>query len=88
MDNLTADKYTILTIFAYDRMGLLSLITRTLYELELEVHLAKIATHLDQVADVFYVTDREGEKIEQEDRLKSIRETVKQAILKSDGPTA
>ncbi len=88
VDNLTADKYTILTIFAYDRMGLLSLVTRTLYELELEVHLAKIATHLDQVADVFYVTDREGEKIEQEDRLKSIRETVKQAILKSDGPTA
>ena len=85
---MTAEKYTILTIFAYDRMGLLLLITGTLYELELEVHLAKIATHLDQVADVFYVTDREGEKIEQEDRLKSIRETVKQAILESDGPTA
>ena len=87
-DNVTAEKYTILTIFAYDRMGLLLLITGTLYELELEVHLAKIATHLDQVVDVFYVTDRQGEKIEQEDRLKLIRETVKQAILESDSPTA
>lgn len=88
VDNATAEKYTILTIFAYDKMGLLFLIARTLYELELEVHLAKIATHLDQVVDVFYVTDRQGEKIEQEDRLKLIRETVKQAILESSGSTS
>ena len=88
LDNATADNYTILTIFAYDRMGLLYLITHTLYELELEVHLAKIATYLDQVVDVFYLTSRNGEKIEDEERLKLIRRQVKQAIMESDSPTA
>ena len=37
VDNSTAERYTILTIFAYDRMGLLYTITRTLFELELSV---------------------------------------------------
>ena len=48
IDNATAERYTILTIFAYDRMGLLYTITRSLFELELSVCRAKIGTRLDQ----------------------------------------
>jgi [protein-PII] uridylyltransferase len=71
-DNSTSDRYTIIDVFAADRLGLLYRITRTLFELGLSVSLAKIATHLDQVLDVFYVTDQRGRKIEDPRRLEEI----------------
>src|SRR5262249_24166253 len=52
-DNTTSDRHTIVNAFAYDRVGLLYAVTRTLFELNLSVHVAKIATYLDQVVDVF-----------------------------------
>jgi [protein-PII] uridylyltransferase len=85
VDNSTADKSTVLTIFAYDRMGLLYTITRTLFELELSVFRAKIGTRLDQVVDVFYVTDRSGNKILDEARLAEIRQRLLGAIEGMDG---
>ena len=73
IDNSTAHDMTIITIFAYDKIGLLYQITRTLFELGLEVCMAKISTHLDQVVDVFYVTDRDGNQISGDDELHEIR---------------
>ena len=77
IDNSTADRFTIVATFAYDRMGLLYAISRTLFELGLSVSKAKIGTHLDQVVDVFYVTDRQtGGKITDDRRLHEIRERL------------
>lgn len=81
-DNSTSDRYTILDIFAADRSGLLYTITRTLFELGLSVAVAKIGTYLDQVVDVFYVVDRSGKKIADEDRLAEIRDRLLNAIAK------
>ena len=62
-------------------MGLLYAITRTLFELGLSVSTAKIGTHLDQVVDVFYVTDEsQGTKITDELRLGQIRERLMAAM--------
>ena len=81
IDNTTAEKYTIIAAFAYDKMGLLYAISRTLFELGLSVSTAKIGTHLDQVVDVFYVTDEgQGTKITDELRLNQIRERLMAAI--------
>jgi [protein-PII] uridylyltransferase len=80
MDNSNSERYTIVDIFAADRMGLLYTITRTLFELGLSVSVAKIGTYLDQVVDVFYVTDHQGQKIEQEDRLHQIRTRLLEAV--------
>jgi len=80
VDNSTSDKYTILDIFASDRTGLLYTIARTLFELELSVSLAKIGTYLDQVVDVFYVTDASGRKISSEERLETIHARLLRAI--------
>ena len=52
----------IVDIFTHDRTGLLYTITRTLFELGLSVWRAKIGTYLDQVVDVFYVTDQRGQQ--------------------------
>jgi [protein-PII] uridylyltransferase len=81
VDNTTAERFTILAIFAYDRMGLLYAIARTLFELGLSVSMAKIGTHLDQVLDVFYVADaRTGEKVTDEHRLTEIRRRLLEAV--------
>jgi [protein-PII] uridylyltransferase len=76
LDNVTSEKHTIVTIFAYDRVGLLYKITKALYDLKCEIYLAKIGTYIDQVVDVFYVTDRENNKIDSKERLDNIRETL------------
>ena len=80
LDNSTSERFTIVDVFASDRMGLLYTIARTLFELGLSVSLAKIGTYLDQVVDVFYVTDQEGQRIQDEERLDRIRRTLMEAI--------
>ena len=54
--------YTIVEIFTEDRIGVLFTITYTLHRLGLSIHVAKISTNVDQVADVFYVTTSAGKK--------------------------
>ncbi len=88
IDNYTAQNMTILDVFAHDRLGLLYTISRALYDLRLSVHIAKISTYLDQVVDVFYVTDLDsGEKIQNSERCKAIESTLLAAIgrLESSG---
>jgi [protein-PII] uridylyltransferase len=78
-DNSTSDDHTIITLFAYDRMGLLYAVSKVLFDMQLILHFAKISTHLDQVVDVFYVTDMNSKKIEESTRLYMIRQRLLQA---------
>lgn len=78
IDNDSSEHFTVIDVFADDRRGLLYTIASTLRELGLSVSLAKISTHIDQVLDVFYVTDREGHKLQDGERLQRI-----QAVLQS-----
>ncbi len=64
VDNDASDFFTVIEIGAPDRIGLLYDITRTLSEMELDVHLAKVATYTDRVIDAFYVRDPVGRKLE------------------------
>ncbi len=48
-------------------------ISRTLFELQIRIYVAKITTKVDQVADVFYIRTARGQKVtdrEQMDELK------------------
>jgi len=72
IDNAPSDFFTLIEVFADDRVGLLYLITKTLFDLRLDIRIAKIATKGDQIADVFYVRDFEGQKIEDEVHLREI----------------
>lgn len=80
IDNETSSRYTIVEVFAQDRLGRLYTITRTLYELGLSVHSAKISTHADQIIDAFYVTTRTGEKVTDPRYLEKARLQVLHAI--------
>ena len=83
-DNHGSDFYTILEIYTHDRLGLLYTITKTLSESELNIHFAKISTKVDQVVDVFYVTDLDGQKIYDQERIEEIEKAILFA-LKSQG---
>lgn len=80
VDNETSDRATIIDVFAEDRQGLLYVITRAIFTLGLSVQAARISTRLDQVADVFYVTDSKGGKVTDPARLEAIRATIKGEI--------
>lgn len=81
-DNTSSDEFTIITVFAYDRTGLLYDISRTLYDYQLDLQVAKVSTHLDQVVDVFYVTDFEGRKVTEPTKLYTLRQKLLRAIEK------
>ena len=55
---------TSITVKKSDRLGLLFDITRTLAELRLDVHLAKVATFGGRVVDAFYVRDELGRRVD------------------------
>ena len=80
IDNTSSERFTIIDVFTEDRSGLLYTIASTLLDLRLSVGLAKISTHLDQVLDVFYVSDESGQKIEDHERLTLVQQTVQKRI--------
>ena len=82
IDNETSDSCTIVDVFADDRQGLLHVITNAIFQLGLSIHAARISTRLDQVADVFYVTDPAGRKLRDHVQLERVRTGIEQAIEK------
>jgi [protein-PII] uridylyltransferase len=82
VDTDTSDKATVVLVFAHDRPGLLYTISRTLFKLNLSIDLARIATHFDQVVDVFYVTDNDGRKITSEEQCQAIRDRMLEELEK------
>ncbi|GAB6165650.1 [protein-PII] uridylyltransferase [Thermostilla marina] len=76
IDAHSCETATILEVFTADRRGVLYTVAKAVFDLELEVTRAKIGTYLDQVVDVFYVTDKQGRKIVDPAELLRIRETL------------
>lgn len=80
VDNESSDSYSIIEVFASDRQGLLFMIAKAMFELGLSVHTAKVSTQLDQIVDVFYVTDRSGDKIMEPQTIGDLRKKLATAI--------
>ena len=62
INNELSDECAVVEVFTVDRRGLLYRLARALHDLGLVIRFSKISTYLDQVVDVFYVTERDGEK--------------------------
>ena len=58
-----------------------------MFDLKLDLHVAKVSTHLDQVVDVFYVTDLEGQKLMEPTHLYTLRQTLLRAIETTEQKT-
>ena len=76
IDNKSSDFFTLIEVFASDRVGLLYLITRTLFDLRLDIRIAKTGVRANQIADVFYVRDLDGQKIEDQEQVKEIKKAL------------
>jgi [protein-PII] uridylyltransferase len=84
INNDMSDQCTVIEVYTVDRRGLLYRLARALHDLRLVIRFAKIGTHLDQVVDVFYVTDREARKVDDEERQTAIRVTLLKVITPAD----
>ncbi|MBW1993338.1 MAG: [protein-PII] uridylyltransferase [Deltaproteobacteria bacterium] len=80
IDNEASSFFTIIEVFTYDFPGLLFLITDTLFRCKLDVWVAKIGTKVDQVVDVFYVRDFDGQKVDSTEQVSSIKQAVLNAL--------
>ena len=80
IDNEVSDDFTVIEIFTEDRIGVLFTITHSLYRLGLSIHVAKISTNVDQVADVFYVTGPSGGKVTDGEQVATIETFLRQTL--------
>ncbi len=81
IDNDCSEMCTVIDVFAMDNPGLLYTLGQTIFDNDLSVELARIATNVDQVVDVFYVVDRDGKKLEDSDRLEKLRGDLMKELL-------
>jgi [protein-PII] uridylyltransferase len=75
-DNDSSETYTIIDVSGRDKVGLLYRMTKTLFELNLDIASAKIVTEGTRVMDSFYVTDLLTKKILDNERSAKIREAL------------
>ncbi len=73
-DNTVSKHYSVIDVYAEDRIGLLYHITSSLASQGVHIHTAKVSTEKEQAIDAFYVTDIFGHKITdraKQDRIKN-----------------
>ncbi len=85
MDNSGSDFFTVIEVYTYDFPGLLYKITDALFRCDLDVWVAKIATKVDQVVDVFYVRDLDGQKVDNSEQETAIRAAISRVLTRNSG---
>jgi [protein-PII] uridylyltransferase len=80
VDQEASDFSTVIEVGAPDRIGLLHDVTRTLAELHVDVHVAKVATFDGRVVDAFYVRDALGRKIVDRAKLEEIEGALRDRL--------
>ncbi len=79
-DNEASNVCTVIEVEARDRPGLLHDLTRALWQSQLSIHSAVIATYGERAVDVFYVKDLYGHKTTAPARLKAIEAALLAAM--------
>ena len=80
IDNHSSDVATVVEVVAPDGVGVLYRITTALLESDLDIVSAKIETLGSQVIDAFYVRDRKGAKIVDDQYLVEIQRAILYAL--------
>ncbi len=79
IDNQASSRYTVVEVNARDRAALLSALGEALFQSRATIHSAHIATYGERAVDVFYLTDREGAKIDNPGRLRTLQSRLLKA---------
>ncbi len=86
IDNEASRDHTVVEVNGRDRPGLLYEVALALTGMRLVIRRARIATFGERVVDVFYLQDKEGNKIESKRRQATIEEKL-MAALQASGST-
>lgn len=84
VDNAASNRWTVIEVNGRDRPGFLYDVTRGLYELNLTIGSAHIATYGERAVDVFYVQDLTGMKLTDKRRLQQIEKHLLKKIAPAD----
>lgn len=76
VSNDASDFFTIVEVYTHDYPGLLYRVTDALFRCKLDIWVAMIGTKADQVVDVFYVRDFDGQKIDDPKKVNAVKEAV------------
>jgi [protein-PII] uridylyltransferase len=76
VDNDSSEYFTVVEVYASDRLGLLYDIAVALDSLRLDVHMAKIDTLGLEVHDLFYVRGEKGRKVADQARIEELSRIV------------
>jgi [protein-PII] uridylyltransferase len=80
MDNRASSRHTVIEVLTKDRPGLLFTLSQALHELGITIAVAKINTEGNRVADVFYVTEIDGQKLDPGRRTAEVRAALLAAL--------
>ncbi len=80
IDNRSGSSHSILEVTTRDRAGLLFRLANVIQGEGLSIALAKINTEGNQVADVFYVTDKDGAKLSDVERVEALKTRIVETI--------
>ena len=84
IDNTASKVFSVIEINGHDRPGFLSDVTKVITDLGLQIGSAHVSTYGERVVDVFYVKDAFGMKVENENKIRQIREALNQALGVAD----
>jgi [protein-PII] uridylyltransferase len=79
VDDEVSTEFSVIDVYTHDRLGVLYTIARTIAELQLDIQLSKVATEASRVADVFYVREQSGEKLDV-DRIEEVKLVLAEAL--------
>ncbi|HEX8795910.1 MAG TPA: [protein-PII] uridylyltransferase [Polyangiaceae bacterium] len=80
VDDRASPRHTVIEVFAKDRPGLLYTVSRALHELGLSIALSKINTEGTRVADVFYVNELDGTRVQPGARFAAVHDALVRAV--------
>ena len=72
--------YNVIEVTAEDDLGVLYTVTKTLTKLGLDIWIARVFTEMGAAVDTFFVAEVEGTKIEDRERLDSVKQALIAAI--------
>ena len=81
-DNATSDARTVIDVETEDHVGLLYTISQALAELDLDIYIAKISTEKGAAIDSFYVSERDGGKILNQERQEAIERRLRATLAR------
>ncbi|HVZ33395.1 MAG TPA: hypothetical protein VG963_13275, partial [Polyangiaceae bacterium] len=84
IDNRSATRHTVVEVLTQDRRDLLFWLAATMHQEQITIDLAKINTEGERVADVFYVTNRDGSKLDP-DQVVRIEQHIQATLARIEG---